>query len=379
MLHVVASGNCIQWDFGQGRRVPCSGTVATPGLAKNVLTVGATESYNQQGYASGAFDACDSTNDLLRADNTGAIAPFSRISPDVPPQNYRYKPDLVAPGTRAYGRRSSRYQSSFVPPETIGSDFSCFLCNENLTGNAQYAWFRGTSFSTPAVSGAAAIVREWLRLTNSTLHFSDPFVWPSPALVKATLIAAARHLPESTAPLGAQGFGGLSLDTLFRAATNYYFFDQKFSLPNQGNGVWEKTLTVVPQRDVAIVLTWTDRFSVDGQGDLVNNLDLRVQAGSGLNMVYHGNNLTNGYSIQNPAYPVYDSVNTTEKVLIRADELANVGTITIHVSAFSLTGNALVTGDAITSPTGIHNGTQNEGTTLIPRQDFAIAVINAHE
>ncbi len=81
---------------------------------------------------------------------------------------------------------------------------------------------------------------------------------------------------------------------------------------------------------------------------------------------------SNRYSTRNPL-PVYGSVNTAEKVPIQASELGNTAQITIRVSAFSLTG------DAITSPTGIHNGTQNEGTTLYPRHDFAIAVINAHE
>ncbi|MEO8584522.1 MAG: S8 family serine peptidase [Acidobacteriota bacterium] len=343
ILHVIASGNC---------GLNCTDfRLYAPGYAKNGITVGGTEAYNQQGYASGAPQSCATYNNAPSADNTNTIATFSRVSPDT-----HLKPDLVAPSTRIYGRRSSTYIEN-IPR-------NCYVCNADLTGNAQYSWDDGTSFAAPAVAGAATLVREWL----SALQVASPYVHPSPAMVRATLLSSARFLSGRPVPDASQGYGGVSLDSLFRPASNYYLFDQKVILPNQGSTVWEKTLTVVPGQDVYVGLAWTDRASDPvGTGALVNDLDLRVQAqvGGSVTNTWYGNNFAAYYSavINAPAVQVDDRVNTSEVVRIRASDLGSATAITVRVTAYSLTGDGI-----LPLPFGLHS-----------RQDFAVAVVNAHQ
>ena len=111
------------------------------------------------------------------ANDPRQIALFSRTGSTL----NRAKPDLVAPGTRSYG-------ASTTAANPCGSG-----CNENITnalpGQPHYQWAPGTSFSTPVVTGAAALVREWI---HSTPAFNIPD--PSPALTKATLLTATKNL-----------------------------------------------------------------------------------------------------------------------------------------------------------------------------------------
>ncbi len=359
VLHVISAGNFPQY-------YPDSDVVTAPGAAKNGLTVGATETYNQQSYLPDPCpnNAAEFANNPRQVFLNTATGASSRAGYP----NLRFKPDIVAPGIRAYGRRSTSYSGCAAP------------CNSDLDGSLSYVWSNGTSFAAPVVSGAAAITREWLR----TLGFSSA----SPALVKATLIGSARNLapcavgcPTCTAcfycnqtrpaPDRHQGWGGLSLDRLFQASSNYHFFDQGHVFTANGQ-TWSRTLTLSDRsRDTVITLVWTDRASggtVSTEENLVNDLDLRVTYNDGLTHAYYGNNYftspdscqRDGYSLRDPS-PVYDRVNNVERITIRASDIpSSVSTVTVTVSAFAITGN----------------GTQPMWTTPL-QQDFALMAINA--
>ena len=145
-------------------------SLASPGTAKNVLTVGASESYRpdekiswNQGWPSD-FPVNPLADDIM-ANNINGMAAFSSRGPA---DDGRIKPDLVAPGT------------------WISSDRT--HANPDATGwgvyNDQYIYFGGTSMSTPLTSGTAAVAREWLTKLRG-------FTSPSAALLKAVLINGA--------------------------------------------------------------------------------------------------------------------------------------------------------------------------------------------
>jgi hypothetical protein len=177
-----------------------------------------------------------------------------------------------------------------------------------------------------------------------------------------------------------QGWGGVSLDRLFRSSSNYSFSDQGPS--GQGavftaNGqVWTRPLAITDvSKDINIALVWTDRASDvrNDQGvNLVNDLDLDVAIVIGGSVYsWYGNNYytsrdscgRDGYSLRNPLSFAYDHKNNVERINIRASDIpAGATQILVNVKAYSLTGD------------GIDPGASNS----IFRQDFAVAVENAH-
>ena len=375
-LHVVSAGNYPQ-RTPNGSPDTTQRVVTAPGNAKNVITVGATSGLNQESFVVGegctsclycpscTYNQCDHAVDARR------IEDFSRIGYP----NLRLKPDLVAPGTRVYGRRSA-----------LRNDACNFnsQCTFDLTGSSEFAWDYGTSFSAPVVTGAAALVDEWLTVQGSKK--------PSPALVKAALIASATNLRSSTncassdvkpAPDKYQGWGGAALDRLFRAASTYYYKDQfDPEIPDDSLLTpstltpWTKQLTVVdPTKTVSIALVWTDRAGdtkVATLENLVNDLNLEV-VGNGTtppsffigNKYYYDPCETSrqGYSLNRPSSWTPDSKNNVERVDISPAQISqnNISALTVKVSV------GMIRGDGI-EPTG---------STL--RQDFALFVVNARE
>jgi len=367
-LHIVSAGNIGQYYPPAAppppplTEWPSPSQVTAPATAKNVITVGATESYNQEGYNPNCGDAS-----LVYADNPRQVYWNSRIG--FP--NQRLKPDIVAPATASYGRTSAEWNACPAG------------CSLDLDGTDQYGWSIGTSFAAPVAAGAAAIASEWLRV------WSDQ---PSPALVKASLIATAQTLTRlqrcgvgctpccdecgdmRPAPDKYQGWGGLTLDRLLRPATNYFFFDQGRVLRSV-DPTWTQSLTVVDRlQDVNIALVWTDRHGTEPNAalvNLVNDLDLEVSyVAGGQTHRYQGNAYytsidscaRDGYSLLNPAMP-FDHKNNVERINIRGGSLPmGVSSITVTVSAFSLTGDGIFPGDSADF-----------------RQDFALAVENARQ
>lgn len=368
-LHVVAAGN----DFTvYNPPYPEAGPVQSPATARNVITVGASESYNQQGYGTGACTAAMAASD---ANDQRQVALFSRIG-----WSFNHaKPDLVAPGTRSYGG------------STTAASPCGWGCNENITnagsGQPHYQWASGTSFATPVVTGAAALARDWLRALGYTN--------PSPALTKATVLTATKNLapcnPGCTNPPPActscswcgtmlprpdrhQGWGGLSLNELFRPATNYFFRDQQQPFTANGQN-WSQALSVVDHTlPIEITLVWTDAVTVaniqNPVATLVNDLDLRLDVpGPGGLPVFTGDYYytcitccdRQGFSIGQVGTLHFDHKNNVERISLPANTFGANGTqFYLTVTATSLQGD------------GIDPG----GNT--PRQDFAIAVSNAH-
>ena len=138
------------------------GNIGSPGTAKNVLTVGASERNSHTGgydlWGTGSwgyvYPADPITSDDVSDDMNG-LAAFSSRGPVV---DGRYKPDVVAPGTNIISTRSSQG----------GTGWGAYDTN--------YVYMGGTSMSTPLTAGVAVLIRDWFVDTEG--------VTPSAALLK---------------------------------------------------------------------------------------------------------------------------------------------------------------------------------------------------
>ncbi|HZD55871.1 MAG TPA: S8 family serine peptidase, partial [Anaerolineales bacterium] len=165
MLILFAAGNSGVDADANGKVDPDS--ISSPGTAKNVVTVGASENYRPTipttwGYAwPSDYPAAPISADRLANDPDGMAAFSSRG----PTDDGRVKPDLVAPGTYIISDRSH--------DPNAGTGWGAY--------DANYFYDGGTSMATPLTAGAAALVREWLAGFRSMAN-------PSAALMKAVLI-----------------------------------------------------------------------------------------------------------------------------------------------------------------------------------------------
>ena len=152
-------------------------SISSPGTAKNVLTVGASENLLAQGgIQKQLHELRDGEKNWgvepLRSDtlsnNPSGIACFSSRGPTA---DGRLKPEIVAPGTNIVSDRSHHPKA-----QLLWGEF-----------NKDYVYAGGTSMATPLTAGAAAVVRQYL---ISKMKIDTP----SASLVKATLMHTATDL-----------------------------------------------------------------------------------------------------------------------------------------------------------------------------------------
>jgi subtilisin family serine protease len=259
-----------------------TGSITPPGTAKNCVTVGAAESVREQGgyqlpYGRlwpGLFPAEPLRSRDKPSDNADHIAAFSSRGPA---QDGRIKPDVVAPGTnilsvrsRALADRNFNAWGPFAPPP------------------GQYMFDGGTSMATPLTTGAAALVRQYLRTIRRRFN-------PSAALIKATLIHAACYRPSPSLPADgkaydfAQGWGHLDLGSVLAppAPVRVTWYDGQRGL-NTGESVRFYCRKLDASAPLAVTLVYSDYPGSAGHyPTLVNDLDLVVTTPSG--QIYYGN------------------------------------------------------------------------------------------
>ncbi len=329
MVIVFAAGN--DGNDANSDGIVDLGFISAPGTAKNCITVGGSENDKKNimrpGNTWGKFhNSCRNpppprtmNTDPIRSDlwadkPEGMMAVSSRG-----PVDDRIKPDLVAPGSSILSTKSSLTTDNHV---------------WGVSPNPAYMYMGGTSMATPMVSGAAAIVRQYLGRLKSKeedgkkwrKRVRDPKInIATAALIKAILIHGAKrirgqyglpgdpkndaedHSPKSQGriPNNSQGFGRLDLEqSLFPPApTTMEIFDgHRVSTKEQTEYQFLLQSDTVP---FTATLVWTDS---PGKR-LQNDLTLIVHTPDGKE--FHGNFV----DAQQPGKNI-DDKNNVEKIII---------------------------------------------------------------
>ncbi|PKO12071.1 MAG: hypothetical protein CVU39_25980 [Chloroflexi bacterium HGW-Chloroflexi-10] len=325
MLHIFSAGNA-----GSG-----ANTIGSPGTAKNVLTVGATENVRDEGVVD---RLCGESN----ANSADDIAVFSSRGPT---DDQRVKPDIMAPGTHVQGPASQAvgYNGSGV------CGFGDISPYNYPTGQSLYTWSSGTSHSTPAVAGAASLIYEYYgRVLN-------PGQEPSPAMIKAMLLNSPRYLDgigtAGTLPSNNQGWGDVNLGMLFDG-TPRQVYDQRAMDVLTATGEIRNFVGSIPQEDqpFRVTLVWTDAPGSTTGSSYINDLNLEVIIAGNTykGNVFSGENSTTGGTA--------DPRNNVENVYLPAGVS---GDFIVRVTAANIAGDGL------------------PGNADITDQDFALVISNA--
>jgi hypothetical protein len=336
--------------FAAGNSGPGTHSVSSPSTAKNVITVGAAENVNPFG----GSDLCGWPDTV--ADSANDIVSFSGRGPT---SDNRIKPDIMGPGTHVTGGVA---QQTIVTPagSGTGDNLACFngslVCGGKGSiywplGQQWYTSSTGTSHSTPATSGIAALVRQ--QFINLALNV------PSPALTKALIMNTARYMTgvgaNDTLPSNNQGMGESDLNNFFDLfGLSHSFHDEIASELFTATGQ-SKTFTGnvgTSSKPFRVTLVWTDAPGPTSGNAYVNNLDLQVTVGGNtyLGNVFSGpNSITGG---------VADVRNNVESVFLPAGV---TGPFTVKVIATNIAGD----------------GVPGNGFSL--DQDFALVINNGSE
>lgn len=324
--------------FSAGNAGLSSGTIGAPGTAKNVLTVGASESFDP---AASAGDGCG-----LRPGNCDDVRDMASFSSRGPCADGRMKPDIVAPGTFIHGAAS---RPSFNGSTVCGASSNDFVApggDALFPSGTMYTWSSGTSHSAAAIAGYASLIQEFLARVYGRLD-------PSPALQKAYVIHSGTHLAGVGAnedlPGKNQGFGRANMAMGFDTSAPRLIVDQELLLTDSGEVSTFGGTVVNAAAPIRIALVWTDAPGAPFADAYVNDLDLIVEfAGN----TYRGNNFIGGIS---QSGGVADPRNNVEAVFLPSGA---TGPITIRVEG------TVIAGDGV------------PGNLDVTDQDFALVAYN---
>lgn len=221
-------------------------SIQAPATAKNVITVGATETFRQltntMVFTNGSgtnivvstnqvfFDGSDSENEVADYSSRGNVGIGTEG------EFGRFKPDVVAPGSQIISLRASGW--------SVSTNAFNYEAEKSLQDSVKpfYRFDSGTSMAAPAIVGLLALMQEFfeqqLAVTNS------------PAMMKALLINGSRTLGKlysfnPHAALNHQGWGQPSLTNIVPLFYKQYA-GRKPSTPSPDGLVGEPATHDVP-------------------------------------------------------------------------------------------------------------------------------------
>jgi subtilisin family serine protease len=321
-------GNHLIWD-----------SVSAPATGKNVIAVGATHSYQPEPPPLECIE--NSCRPRVRSTlHIGEVAEFSGKgrffagSSGATAINTRIKPELVAPGARVF---------STVPYDYSGYS-SVTGCTKYYptSPNNYHTYGTGTSYAAPVVSGTAALLRKW---------FLDRGTNPSPALVKAALIATADTLggiaQQDHRPSPYYGWGRVNLNRVTEAAPTLtglpFHINDGPALTTGGQLFWTVRLSDAT-KPTYIVLAWSDPPSPvtsNSQAALINDLRLQIDGygtwyGNYFNELATG--VDDGFSYRFTfGVPANDNINNVEAVFIPGNTVPSGQNLTLSVIGMNVT------------------------------------------
>lgn len=306
--------------FSAGNDGPRAQSIGTPGTAKNVLTVGATEGVTDEGVT----DGCGSSD----ANSIRDRADFSSRGPT---SDGRTKPDITAPGIHITGTTAFGYDGTGVCGSDSEDDRYYPL------GQTIYTWSTGTSHSCPAVAGFASLTANFLQRTYGFDALrSGGANEPSPALLKAYILHSTRYLDSAThggnLPTMEQGFGFPNGNLAFSTAAPRFFRNQQDVLASSGQSFRYAGRIVNPAEPVRVMLAWTDAPGALFGSAWVNNLDLSANH---LGSTFRGNRMVKDESIAGGSA---DTRNNTEAIFLPPQA---PGIMTIDVTGTTVAGDGI--------------------------------------
>ncbi|MGH2709718.1 MAG: S8 family serine peptidase, partial [Actinomycetota bacterium] len=304
--------------YSAGNSGPNPRTLTQPHEAKNIITVGSTQSSRTL---------------------QGNIDTISSFSSRGPTRDGRIAPTVAAPGENIVSSATSASPAASCAAPT-GAGAEAFVL-----GQAKYSPCSGTSMAAPQVTGAVALIADWWRKRNGG-------VTPSPAMDKALLANTATDMGAADVPNGNEGWGRVNLGALFAPTAERVYVDQSVVLTSVGQSHGVDVVAADPEKPMRITLAWTDPAGEPGANPaLVNDLDLTVTTPDGT--VYLGNKFSGGVSTTGGSA---DEKNNLENVWLAQ---AASGTFHVTVSAANLPGDGIPGDDIFTD------------------QDFALVISNA--
>jgi len=326
-------------------------SVSSPAVAKNVIAVGATESYRP---AAGndpplACRGCvdpgtttlngrppdeDATDINVVASFSGRGRYFSPYPGTALANTTRIKPDLVAPGVRVFS--TIPYN---VSQYTSGTAYNACVKFYPDPPATYHSYGSGTSFAAPVVSGAAALARKW---------FLDHGITPAPSLIKAALIATADDLGGRSSGYGHRpnplyGWGRVSLDRLSDGISKTAISASTANSVGTGQTLTYKLKVYSSTAPLLVVLVWDDPPSAvqtTSDAPLQNDLVLDVSDGAYRGNFFNQNmaGVDDGWSYRfNVGVAANDTKNNVEAVFIPAGTYALGTVVRIRVTGVSNT------------------------------------------
>ena len=316
ITHVFPAGN--SGGANSGGTGGSADTINSPGNAKNVITVGASELLR---FVPNSTNSTPSpTNDPIataHSDSLDQVADFSgrgNVGVGIEGVAGRFKPDVVAPGVYIASLRAS----------TFTTLHDTDLPSPGMLGSSQWRYDSGSSFAAAKVTGLLALMQEFFGVNFNRTN--------KPSLNKALLINRARALSPAydfavNNTVTHQGWGISSLSntvpTAVAAPTANASFgfqtngaamtarivivDESSFITNQlASGQYHSFDVTVPAaasqtNQLRITLAWTDPAGNPvASTKLVNDLDLYVTNIVANGAQYEGNNIAPGTTFTQP-------------------------------------------------------------------------------